>query len=75
MYLDSYWTELALKVGVAGVSAGIGGILGGSVTATVVAAIATEVVDHVLTNSSYAKRGCVVSWNYILGLQDIWPQN
>lgn len=74
LYLDSYWTGLAMTAGVGAIAGGIGAILGGGVGAGVAVGVAGAVADYVLANSSYAQRGCVVSWNYVLGLQSIWAQ-
>lgn len=74
LYLDSYWTGLAMTTGVGAIAGGVASILGAGVGAGVAVGVAAAVANYVLTNSSYAQRGCVISWNYVFLLQDIWAQ-
>lgn len=72
LYLNSYLTGLALTV-----TAGV-------LTAMIVAAIpeaspitigvSTSIITYVITTLPIVQTGCVVSVNYLLGVQDIWAQ-
>lgn len=72
LYVDSYWTSLALKIAVASLAVLLAESFPAISPYTV--AIAGAIIDHVLSNSSYAQRGCVISYNYALGVQDVWAQ-
>lgn len=74
LYLSSYWTSLAMTAGVGGIMGGIGALLGGGVGAGVAVGVAGAVADFVVSNSERAQRGCVVSYNYAFGVQDVWNQ-
>ena len=72
LYVDSYWTSLALKIAVASLAVLLAEAFPAVSPYTL--AIAGAIVDHVLSNSAHAQRGCVISYNYAFGVQDVWVQ-
>ena len=71
IYLDSYYTGLAITVSTAILAGVIGSLLPG--IAGIAGAVAVAIVGYNLA-FKYGDTGVVISWNTLLGFQDAWGQ-
>lgn len=75
LYLDSYWTSLAVNIGVGAITGTISYLLSSSgIGAAIASQVASSIANHVVSNSSYVQRGCVVKFGLSRIIEGIWPQ-
>lgn len=81
LYLNSTYTQILINTGGGAYGTVIGGALGtlsadplGTIGGALVGEMIGSAISTYSDNSSEAYYGCVCSYNYALGVQEVWTQ-